>query len=57
MQLLQTFEDIYSSYCDCGKFIKWLDEPAAEGTSEEPPHAYFVSRGAEICDVAEGVCK
>jgi len=25
-QVVQTFEDIYSSYCDCGKFINWLDE-------------------------------
>ncbi|KAI8332815.1 WD40-repeat-containing domain protein [Chlamydoabsidia padenii] len=25
-QLLQTFEGLYSSYCDCGKFINWLDE-------------------------------
>ncbi|CAO3590055.1 unnamed protein product [Absidia cylindrospora] len=24
-QLLQTFDDLYTSYCDCGKFIKWLD--------------------------------
>ncbi|KAI8070854.1 WD40-repeat-containing domain protein [Gongronella butleri] len=24
-QLMQTFENMYSSYCDCGKFIKWLD--------------------------------
>ncbi|RUS12947.1 WD40-repeat-containing domain protein, partial [Endogone sp. FLAS-F59071] len=23
--LLQTFEDMYSSYCDCGKFIRWSD--------------------------------
>ncbi|ORZ21568.1 WD40-repeat-containing domain protein [Absidia repens] len=24
-QLLQTFDGLYTSYCDCGKFIKWLD--------------------------------
>ncbi|RUS28424.1 WD40-repeat-containing domain protein [Jimgerdemannia flammicorona] len=26
--LLQTFEDMYSSYCDCGKFIRWSDADA-----------------------------
>ncbi|KAI9321404.1 WD40-repeat-containing domain protein [Dichotomocladium elegans] len=48
--LLQTFEDMYSSYCDCGKFVKWLDAP-----HQDEPHAWFVSRGAEMCDVDEGV--
>ncbi|KAL0083572.1 WD40-repeat-containing domain protein [Phycomyces blakesleeanus] len=77
-QLLQTFEDIYSSYCDCGKFIKWLDEPIytaqqkkltqeddikeekievdimeEDGTPEN--YAWFISRGAEMCDVGDGV--
>lgn len=89
--MIQTFEDIYSSYCDCGKFVPWLDEhveiketgqvaemekqvndlsvsdndgkevSAMEIESkpeEEPaPYAYFISRGAEMCDVSEGVCK
>ena len=94
-QLLQTFESIYSSYCDCGKFIKWVDEPAykeaqakaattsaAVKTEEEEEinvekmdddnnnnttttttsssneeYAWFISRGAEMCDVEDGVCK
>ncbi|KAI7865731.1 WD40-repeat-containing domain protein [Spinellus fusiger] len=77
-QLLQTFEDIYSSYCDCGKFIKWLDEPIyaaqqknkaiEESDSKEEievesvqekkrleNYAWFISRGAEMCDVGDGV--
>ncbi|KAI9488386.1 WD40-repeat-containing domain protein [Zychaea mexicana] len=74
-QLLQTFEDMYSSYCDCGKFITWLDEGAAgtpsgeaEGVKKEEdinvdkmdedpaaPYSYFISRGAEMCDVDDGV--
>lgn len=74
-QLLQTFEDVYSSYCDCGKFIKWLDEPAPEmqkATEDElnvdkmdedvdekqtEQYTWFISRGAEMCDVSDGVCK
>ncbi|KAI8989312.1 WD40-repeat-containing domain protein [Pilobolus umbonatus] len=24
--LMQTFEDMYSSYCDCGKFVQWIDQ-------------------------------
>ncbi|KAI7852340.1 WD40-repeat-containing domain protein [Circinella umbellata] len=79
--LLQTFEDMYSSYCDCGKFVKWLDpspviqqqqqedentrpssssSPIKEDSPQkeqekESQHAWFISRGAEICDVGEGI--
>ncbi|KAI8362685.1 WD40-repeat-containing domain protein [Choanephora cucurbitarum] len=69
--LLQTFEDMYSSYCDCGKFIDWIDQPAhvddmekqvnelsvddRERKTESNLFAYFISRGAEMCDVSEGV--
>ncbi|KAI8364922.1 WD40-repeat-containing domain protein [Blakeslea trispora] len=68
--LLQTFEDMYSSYCDCGKFIDWIDRPADVNDMEEQVNelsinqeerakdkqfAYFISRGAEMCDVSEGV--
>lgn len=80
--LLQTFEDMYSSYCDCGKFINWVDEkadsPAGDSVSdiekqvdelavtdaENDPmqvdataekYAWFISRGAEMCDVSDGV--
>lgn len=64
-KLLQTFSDLYSSYCDCGKFIKWLDEAKYlnkdadsmdiddEATQDE--YAYFITRGAELCDVSDGV--
>ncbi|KAI8375962.1 WD40-repeat-containing domain protein [Radiomyces spectabilis] len=59
-QLMQTFEDMYSSYCDCGKFIQWLDDEEEEVDIEtmqvdEPGRAWFISRGAEMCDVEEGV--
>ncbi|CAO3679170.1 unnamed protein product [Umbelopsis vinacea] len=63
-QMMQTFEDLYSSYCDCGKFIKWLDEDRyleetkAEGSSEEEDtkeYAWFVTRGAEMCDMGDGI--
>ncbi|KAJ2960794.1 hypothetical protein NQZ79_g3839 [Umbelopsis isabellina] len=62
-QMMQTFEDLYSSYCDCGKFIKWLDEDRyleetkAEGSSEkdEKPYAWFITRGAEMCDMGDGI--
>jgi hypothetical protein len=81
---------MYSSYCDCGKFVPWLDEPVEnkkieqvaemekqvnklsvsdndgkeveamdidKPEEESGPYAYFISRGAEMCDVSEGVCK
>ncbi|KAG2223512.1 hypothetical protein INT45_000832 [Circinella minor] len=63
-QLLRTFDEMYSSYCDCGKFITWLDEPKKEEEEEKDkmdqdndvaPYSYFISRGAEMCDVDEGV--
>lgn len=80
---------MYSSYCDCGKFINWVDErmnsPAGDGgvsdiekqvdelavtdaendpmqvdattTTTTEKYAWFISRGAEMCDVSDGVCK
>ncbi|KAI8885383.1 WD40 repeat-like protein [Backusella circina FSU 941] len=59
-KLLQTFEDIYSSYCDCGKFVEWLDESVyLNGVNKEDStgnqHAWFISRGAEMCDVSDGL--
>ncbi|CAO3636618.1 unnamed protein product [Mucor hiemalis] len=64
-KLIQTFSDLYSSYCDCGKFIKWLDESKylnkdsdAMDIDESPQdnnYAYFITRGAELCDVSDGV--
>lgn len=34
-------------------------EPSPEDQKETPKqqHAWFISRGAEICDVGEGLCK
>ncbi|OBZ84257.1 hypothetical protein A0J61_07685 [Choanephora cucurbitarum] len=59
-KLLQTFEHLYSSYCDCGKFVKWLDEDLYRQDNnsmdlDESQHAWFISRGAELCDVSDGV--
>jgi len=34
-QLLQTFENMYSSYCDCGKFIQPVDYPYPMPIPEE----------------------
>lgn len=86
---------MYSSYCDCGKFVNWIDEPttgssdnvsdiekqvvelavtdvAGPSSSKSDPmqidteeekeesnasYAWFISRGAEMCDVSDGVCK
>ncbi|CAG8641079.1 11376_t:CDS:10, partial [Acaulospora morrowiae] len=69
-QLLQTFAgNMYSQYCDCGKFIHPVepleDEDTNSGSAEEgnsvrsrrkpqeQKFAYFVTRGVEILD-AEG---
>ncbi|KAF9439182.1 hypothetical protein BGZ76_009354 [Entomortierella beljakovae] len=35
--LLQTFENMYSSYCDCGKFIRAVDFPLPPPIPEETP--------------------
>ncbi|KAF9116331.1 hypothetical protein BGX27_003324 [Mortierella sp. AM989] len=35
--LLQTFENMYSSYCDCGKFIRAVDFPMPPPVPEETP--------------------
>lgn len=70
---------MYSSYCDCGKFVNWVDAPTTteddvmhiekqvdelavndiEMNKKKDPHsfAWFISRGAEMCDVSDGVCK
>ncbi|CAG8702847.1 7328_t:CDS:2, partial [Racocetra fulgida] len=68
-QLMQTFSDnMYSQYCDCGKFIHPLepleDQEINDDSVEEcnskskkkqipPKFAYFITRGVEILD-AEG---
>lgn len=60
-KLIQTFADLYSSYCDCGKFVKWLDESIYLSQSDamdiDNGYAYFITRGTELCDVSDGVCK
>lgn len=42
--------------------MRWLDESlylkqAEKNKEEEGQYAWFISRGAELCDVSEGVCK
>ncbi|KAK9765313.1 hypothetical protein K7432_006447 [Basidiobolus ranarum] len=49
-QLLKTFENMYSSYCDCGKFIRCLDLPGTNEEEDSAPFAYFISRGVELLD-------
>lgn len=51
--VLQTFPEMYSSYCDCGKFIRWLDEPTKDESNVE--FAWFISRGAEMCNLEDGI--
>ncbi|KAL9550086.1 hypothetical protein MBANPS3_004897 [Mucor bainieri] len=51
--LIQTFPSMYSSYCDCAKFIDWLDDDTS--SSHNRQHAWLISRGAELCDQSEGV--
>lgn len=38
---------------------KLKEQPATNDKPKEEsaPYAYFISRGAEMCDVSEGVCK
>lgn len=52
--LLQTFADIYSSYCDCGKFIRYIDQDQEEDNNDNEDGggggAYFISRGVELLD-------
>lgn len=68
---------MYSSYCDCGKFVNWVDPPKDNDVADiekqvdelavtddkpmqidtEPNFGWFISRGAEMCDVSDGVCK
>jgi hypothetical protein len=57
---------LYSSYCDCAKFINWLDEPLYwEGLNDakkvkaakNEQYAWVITRGAELCDEETGVGK
>ncbi|KAJ2753642.1 hypothetical protein IWQ56_006590, partial [Coemansia nantahalensis] len=60
-EIVQRFDPIYSSYCDCGKFIEPLEEPVHQhiGPSGsrlvEPAgqHAYFITRGVELLDAED----
>ncbi|KAI8099614.1 WD40-repeat-containing domain protein [Halteromyces radiatus] len=64
-KLIQTFENLYSSYCDCGKFINWLDESSywdtlketasTKASRQQQQYAWFISRGAELCDESGGI--
>ncbi|SAM02439.1 hypothetical protein [Absidia glauca] len=63
-KLFQSFDYLYSSYCDCAKFINWLDEPLYwEGLNDakkvkaakNEQYAWIITRGAELCDEETGV--
>ncbi|GJJ77017.1 hypothetical protein EMPS_09376 [Entomortierella parvispora] len=46
--LLQTFENMYSSYCDCGKFIQAVDFPFPPPVPEEEAVAPEVEQSESI---------
>jgi hypothetical protein len=57
---LKTFENIYSSYCDCAKFIHAVDLSLPEGSDKENTDDslpvlshYLISRGVELLDLEE----
>ena len=54
-QLLQSFDNIYSYYCDCSKFIQCWDypQPPVGYDVDEPMFAYLLSRGVEVLDAEE----
>ncbi|ORZ25855.1 WD40-repeat-containing domain protein [Absidia repens] len=58
-KLLQSFENLYTSYCDCGKVIEFLDESLyweslkdrkKAKAAQQEQSAWFITRGAELCD-------
>ncbi|CAJ0843470.1 10087_t:CDS:2 [Entrophospora sp. SA101] len=52
-QLLQTFEELYSQYCDCGKFIHPVEPLKSSSKLIIPQHAYFITRGVEMLKKSE----
>ncbi|KAI8905117.1 WD40-repeat-containing domain protein [Gorgonomyces haynaldii] len=51
--LLQSFDGIYSYYCDCAKFVQLWDYPSPPENYSSPMFQYLISRGVEVLD-AEG---
>ncbi|KAI9599559.1 WD40-repeat-containing domain protein [Syncephalis fuscata] len=47
-RVIQTFDNLYSSYCDCGKFINCVDMPYDD--TGKRPYEYFITRGVELLD-------
>ncbi|KAJ3052793.1 hypothetical protein HK097_005660 [Rhizophlyctis rosea] len=63
-KLVQTFEGIYTSYCDCVKVVRCLDYPAPPATwadvteevyddDEKAMFTYLISRGVEELDAED----
>ncbi|KAI8052998.1 WD40-repeat-containing domain protein [Syncephalis plumigaleata] len=47
-RVIQTFDNLYSSYCDCGKFVNCVDMPYDD--TGKRPYEYFITRGVELLD-------
>ena len=59
-RILQSFSAVYSSYCDCGKFIELAEEPNCSSTKEDSskssrPFAYFITRGVELLQMQKKI--
>ncbi|KAI8348687.1 WD40-repeat-containing domain protein [Mortierella sp. GBAus27b] len=55
--LLQTFENMYSSYCDCGKFITAVDFPMPPPVPEETPATESVPEETRESAIRKGKMK
>ncbi|TPX63545.1 hypothetical protein SpCBS45565_g06540 [Spizellomyces sp. 'palustris'] len=57
---LQTFENLYTCYCDCTKVVECLEYPEPPRTWQavledgEPMFSYLLSRGVEEVDTVDG---
>ncbi|KAJ1650365.1 hypothetical protein IWQ61_008813 [Dispira simplex] len=52
-RLLQTFENIYSSYCDCGKFIECLEIPIPGKNEAEKSQQTILTTSDELARPAD----
>ncbi|KAF9166717.1 capsular associated protein [Actinomortierella ambigua] len=55
--LLQTFENIYSSYCDCGKFIQAVDFPSPPALPQGSDSAAAADISHDVIDPTESEVK
>ncbi|RKP22525.1 hypothetical protein SYNPS1DRAFT_31873 [Syncephalis pseudoplumigaleata] len=47
-RVVQTFDSLYSSYCDCAKFVNCVDMPYDD--TGKRPYEYVITRGVELLD-------